>query len=295
MTDVGIVTTAPSGNVGRHVVHALVRAGVRPRVLAHRPDSLEPRLRDHVELSVVDLADRHAVQDAVGGADALYVTVPAVLSEDPLDDYQRFGAAIAGAVRRAGVARVVLQSSVGAELRHGAGEIDGLARVEELLDGTDASVVHLRCGFFFSNLLLQLDHLRSGEVPVVLPPDQPMAWVAPADIAQVATSWLLRTDWSGRHVQAVHGPEDLSWDGALAIVTEATGHGVRARRVTDEDMRALLAGAGMSAKQVEAVLGMSTGLRDGFVPAQRRDAPTTTDPTLAAWSYDVLRPALSGT
>lgn len=289
-----IATTAPSGNVGRHVVHDLVRAGVRPRVLGHRPESLDPALRDHVERRVVDLADAHAVEDAVRGAEALFVTVPAVLSDDPLDDYERFGAAIAGAVSRSGVARVVLQSSVGAELRHGAGEIDGLARVEELLDATEASVVHLRCGFFFSNLLLQIDQLRAGEVPVVLPPDQPLAWVAPADIARVATSWLLRPDWSGRHVQAVHGPRDLSWDDALAIVTETTGHLVRARRIPDDDMRAALAGAGMSAKQVEAVLGMSTGMRDGFVPEQVRDATSTTPTTLTAWSYDVLRPALTG-
>lgn len=287
-----IATTAPSGNVGRYVGHDLVRAGVRPRVLAHRPESLDPALRDHVDLRVVDLADHMALEEALRGADALFVTVPSEISQDPLADYERYGTSIAAGVMRSGVARVVLQSSVGAELRHGAGDIDGLARVEELLDGTDASVLHLRCGFFFSNLLMQIDEVRSGAVSVVLPTDQPMAWVAPADIAQVATSWLLRTDWSDRHVQAVHGPEDLSWDAALAVVTQATGHVVRARRVTDDDMRAALASAGMSAKQVEAILGMSTGLRDGFVPEQPRDATTTTTTTLAAWGHDVLRPLL---
>lgn len=215
------------------------------------------------------------------------------MSSDPLADYERFGVSIANAMARSGVTRVVLQSSVGAELRHGAGEIDGLARVEELLDDTDASVVHLRCGFFYSNLTLQVDQLRIGEVPVVLPTGQPMAWVAPADIAQVATSWLLRTDWSGRHVQGVHGPQDLSWDNALAIVTQATGHTVRALRVSDDDMRAGLGNVGMSEKQVEAILGMSTGMRDGFVPEQKRDATTTTPTTLAAWSYDVLSPILA--
>lgn len=290
-----IATTAPSGNVGRHVVHNLVRAGIRPRVLGHRPESLDPVLGDHVDLRIVDLADQAAVADAVSGTEALFLTVPAVMSEDPLADYERFGISVAEAVSGSGVARVVLQSSVGAELRHGAGEIDGLARVEELLDDTDASVLHLRCGFFYSNLLLQVDQVRAGEVPVVLPTDQPMAWVAPADIAQVATSWLLRTEWTGRHVQAVHGPEDLSWDDALEAVARATGHAVRAVRVSDDDMRAALTDAGMSPKQTEAILGMSTGLRDDFAPEQPRDATTTTPTTLAAWSYDALRPALSAT
>jgi len=39
---------------------------------------------------------------------------------------------------------------------------------------------------------------------------------------------------------------------------------------------------------------MSTGMRDGFVPEQARDATSTTPTTPAAWSYDVLRPALRG-
>jgi uncharacterized protein YbjT (DUF2867 family) len=292
VVEMTIATTAPSGNVGRSVVHDLVRAGVRPRVLAHRHASLDPVLREHVDLRVVDLSDPVTVRDAVRDVEALFLTVPSSMSADPLADYERFGVVVAGAVDRCGVSRVVLQSSVGAELRHGAGEIDGLARVEELLDETDASVVHLRCGFFFSNLVLQVDALRAGEVPVVLPTDQPMAWVAPSDIARVATSWLLRTDWSGRHVRGVHGPRDLSWDDALAAVTEATGHTVRARRVADDEMRALLAGVGMGPRQVEAILAMSTGLRDGFVPEQSRNATTTTPTALATWAYDVLGPLL---
>ncbi|NKY53238.1 NAD(P)H-binding protein [Nocardia vermiculata] len=287
-----LATTAPSGNVGRHVVHNLIRAGVRPRVLAHRPESIDPALRDRVDLRIVDLADQPAVEESLHGVDALFVTIPSVISDDPIADYERFGASIATAVARSAVGRVVLQSSVGAELRYGAGDIDGLARVEQLLEDSGASVLHLRCGFFFSNLLLQIDQLHAGEVPIVLPTDQPMPWVAPADIAQVATTWLLRPDWSGRHVQAVHGPEDLSWDDALAIVTEVTGHQARARRISDDDMRAVLTAAGMSERQVEAVMGMSTGLRDDFVPEQPRDATTTTLTSLGSWSFDVLRPLL---
>ncbi len=52
-----IATTAPSGNVGRHLVHDLVRAGVRPRVLAHRETSLDPVLRNHVDLHLIDQRD----------------------------------------------------------------------------------------------------------------------------------------------------------------------------------------------------------------------------------------------
>lgn len=149
-------------------------------------------------------------------------------------------------------------------------------------------MLHLRCSYFFTNLLFQLDQLRTGEVAVVLPTDQRMPWVAPVDIARLATSWLLRTDWSGRHVQGVHGPQDLSWDEALAVVTEATRHPVRGTRIADDDMRAALSGAGMSEKQVEAFLGMSAGCATDSCPSNRA---TPRRPRPPPWPRGPLRRA----
>lgn len=290
-----IAVTTPTGNVGRHVVAMLVRAGVRPLVLVRDPSRLDPQLRDAVDAKPVDQRDASTVVAATVGVDALYWVDPTTEGPDPLAKYALATEAVARAVSENGISRTVFQSSVGAELRNGAGEIDGLAATEVALDETvdaQTSVLHLRCGFFFSNLMLQLDAVRSGVIPIVLPVDQPMAWVAPRDIAEVAVSRLLSVHWSGRAVQAVHGPADLSWAQAAEIVAEAVGRPVRAERVDDDAMREMLRSAGMGDQLVEAVLGMSTGLRDGFVPEQPRSLQTTTPTTLGAWAYDELRPAL---
>ena len=92
----------------------------------------------------------------------------------------------------------------------------------------------------------------------------------------------------------MHGPEDLSWEQACAVVSEATGTPVRAERISDDEMRDQLVGAGLGPQQVESILGMSTGIRDGFVPEQPRTVATTTPTTLRAWAYEVLRPLLDG-
>jgi uncharacterized protein YbjT (DUF2867 family) len=289
---VRITVTTPTGNVGRHVVEMLVRAGVRPTVLVRDPARMDPAVLERVDAVPVDQRDTDAVVAATKGTDALFWVDPPTFADDPSADYALATDAVARAVSENQISRTVFQSSIGAELRHGAGEIDDLARTEERLDATGASVVHLRCGYFFSNLLLQIDAVRAGVVPIVLPTDQPMPWVAPRDIAEVAVSRLLSDGWTGRRVQAVHGPADLSWAQAAAIVTDATGHPVRAERITDDEMRGLLAGYGMSDGLVEAVMGMSTGMRDGFVPEQARDVTTTTPTTLGSWAYDVLRPLL---
>lgn len=224
----------------------------------------------------------------------MHLVVPSPQEADPVAAYARTGAALAGALRDAEVARTVFQSSVGAERRHGVGEIDGLARVEEALDEAGLTVTHLCCGYFFTNLLMDLDAVRSGVLTTLLPTDQPLPWVAPDDIAAVAAGLLLHDGWIGRRVQAVHGPADLTWAEVAEVVGAATGRQVRAERVADETVREQLRDVGMGEAQVECVVGMSTGLRDGFVPEQPRDAVSTTPTPLAAWAHAVLRPALGG-
>jgi uncharacterized protein YbjT (DUF2867 family) len=292
-----IAVTAPTGNVGSFLVRNLVRAGLRPRVLTRDVATLDRRLHDRVDAVALDVTDAAAVLEATKGLDALYLVLPSTGADDPAQAYAGIGRSFATAVAENAISHTVFQSSVGAELRQGAGEIDGLAASELALDdaaaGAGVGVTHLRCGFFFTNLLLQLDDIAAGVVPILWPTDHPLAWVAPRDIADVAAGLLLRPGGTGTRVRAVHGPEDLSWDEALAVVGEAVGREVRAERIADDDLRAALASFGMTPGQIEGLVGMAAGLREGFEPEQPRDATTTTETTLGAWAYDVLRPALA--
>jgi NAD(P)H dehydrogenase (quinone) len=206
-----IVVTTPTGNVGKRVTKLLVQAGVRPVALARDARRLEDGVREHVDAVEGDQRDRDYVLRATEGAAALYWVSPPTGDEDPVEAHERMGEVAAQAIREHGIDRTVFQSSVGAEKRSGAGEIDGLAAIELALDETGASVTHLRCGFFFTNLLLDPQALENGVLYVTRPPDAPMPWVDPRDIGEVAAARLLSTEWSGRQVQAVHGPRDLSY------------------------------------------------------------------------------------
>ncbi|WP_043655293.1 NAD(P)H-binding protein [Nocardia thailandica] len=284
-----IAVTTPTGNVGSHVVAMLVRAGIRPLVLARRPARLPAALRPAVDTREVDQFDSAAVVAATAGVDALYWVDPPAASPDPLHDYARATASVAEAVRRNGIGRVVFQSSAGAELRHGAGEIDGLAGTEVALDRTGADMTHLRCGYFFSNLGFQTEAIRVGLLRVSLPVDQPFPWVAPRDIAEVAVTRLLSTAWRGRHVQGVHGPEDLSWRRVADLLTDATGRTVRVEQVPDDVQREQLLAAGLSEAGAAATIGMSAWMREGFAVEQPRSVFTTTPTTLAEWLTAELR------
>lgn len=286
-----IAITTPRGHVGSHVLQRLVQARAFPRVLMRDPGALDPAWREHVDAVACDQDDVDAVVAATRGVEALIWVSPTLPEADPVAAHARLGGHVARAVAENGIARTVFLSSVGAEKRHGAGEIDGLARTEEALDATGAPVRHLRAGYFFSNLLMDLDALRDGVLRTANPLDAPMPWVDPRDIAEVAAGLLLHP-WEGQGATAVHGPEDLTFAQVADVLTTALGRPVRAERIADDDLRASLGAVGLGEAQIEAIVGMSTGLRDGFVPEQPRSVLTTTPSTLAGWAHAHLRPLL---
>jgi uncharacterized protein YbjT (DUF2867 family) len=188
---------------------------------------------------------------------------------------------------------MVFQSSIGAEKRHGAGLIDGLAAVEERFDLLEAPVLTLRCGYFFTNLLMDADGLRAGVLGTWADPDEAQAWVDPRDIGEVVAARLLNPDWNGHEVQAVHGPEDLSWRQVAGILAEVTGRPFRVKVVGDDQARANLESSGVPPGAAAGAVDMTAGLR-GFAPEQSRTVLTTTPTTLGAWAWEHVRPLVSG-
>lgn len=287
-----IAVTTPTGHVGSRVVRLLLQAGVRPRVLVRDPRRLDAETRERVEVRQGDLTDAAFVREATAGAHTVFWVDPTPhVVEEPVETSRRTAAAVAEAARAGDVARLVLLSSIGAEKRHGVGHIDGLAAIEELFDASGADVLHLRCGYFFTNLQQDVEGLAGGVLTTAGDPDRPMPWVDPRDIGDVVAARLLSDAWRGRVVQAVHGPQDLSFRQVAEILTDALGRPIRLEVVTDDDVRAALLGAGLPPSAVEGIVGMTAGSRD-LVPEQPRDLVTTTPTTLAGWAYAHLRPLL---
>ncbi|MFJ6749351.1 NAD(P)H-binding protein [Streptomyces sp. NPDC091266] len=289
-----IVVTTPTGRVGSRVVRLLLQAGVRPRVLVRDPARLDEDTRARVDVRRGDLTDARFVRDAVAGArSVLWVDPTPHSAADPTETSLRTAAPLVEAARAGEVARVVLLSSIGAEKRHGVGHIDALGGIEELLDATGADVLHLRCAYFFTNLLMDLEGLSQGVLTTAFHPDHPMPWVDPRDIGDVVAARLLSDTWRGRSVQAVHGPQDLTFHQVAQILTEALGRPVRLNLVSDDAVRETLRTAGLPPSAVEGIVGMAAGSRD-LVPEQPRDLLTTTPTPLGGWAHAQLRPLLEG-
>ncbi|CAM5666628.1 NmrA family transcriptional regulator OS=Streptomyces alboniger OX=132473 GN=CP975_28605 PE=4 SV=1 [Streptomyces alboniger] len=288
-----IAVTTPTGKVGSRVTELLIQAGVRPTLLLRDPSKLSPEVSGKVRAVQCDQRDTDAVVEATKGVDVLFWVAPSTPDPDPVAAYASLGGNAVRAIQHNGISRTVFLSSVGAEKRHGVGEIDGLARTEEQLDRLEVAVTHLRCGYFFSNLLLSLDQLKQGVLATTFPLDYSMPWVDPRDIGDVAAARLLNEGWSGRRTQAVHGPCDLTFAQVAEIVSESTGRSVKAVEISDDELRKTLLEGGLGPKQVAAFVGMSAGLREDFTPEDERSLLTTTPSGLGAWAHTVLRPLLA--
>jgi uncharacterized protein YbjT (DUF2867 family) len=83
-----------------------------------------------------------------------------------------------------------------------------------------------------------------------MPVDYGLPWVDPRDIGEIAAARLLSAGWSGRHVQAVHGPEDLTLTQVAEIISEATGHRVEAETLSQEALLHSLRSAGWPCSSV---------------------------------------------
>ncbi|SDD75015.1 NAD(P)H-binding protein [Auraticoccus monumenti] len=287
-----VAVTTPTGNVGSVAARLLVQAGLRPRLLLRDPGRLPEDLAARCDVVVLDLQDPDAVVRATAGLDALLWIQPDTGAEDPVEQHRVLARTAARAVGENGIAHLVLQSSVGAEARHGFGEIDGLGAAEDELSRATSGLTVLRCGYFFTNLLMDLPAIADGVLATTMPLDLPLAWVDPADVATVAVLRLLAPAPTQPVVQAVLGPHDLSHTQAAEVLTAALGRPVRAERVDEEDVAGQLRALGFAEPRVQAVVGMARGMASGFVPETPRDVTSTTSSTLRGWASAVLLPVL---
>ena len=108
-----IVVTAPTGNIGRHVVAALLDAGEDVRVVVRDAGRLTDGVRGGVEVVEGSHGDRAVVDRAFAGADAVFWLSPADARLTLEEAYLDFTRPAADAFRRHGVGRVVSITALG--------------------------------------------------------------------------------------------------------------------------------------------------------------------------------------
>jgi uncharacterized protein YbjT (DUF2867 family) len=288
-----IAITTPTGHVGRAVTDYLLDFGgdIRVKLLGRRPDKMRDFLNRGAEMGVGALDDADFLARETEDVEALFWVTPPGYGSDNLRAFQnRLGKAAATAIRTNRIQRVVNLSSIGADLESGAGPIGGLHDVEELLNDAVHDIAHLRPGFFYENLLWQLDTLRKwGRISLPLSGTTRYPMIATSDIGRAAAQWLANPSWTGRNICELHGAAELCFDEVAKILTEVLGRKIVYIKCDPQEMRQYLIENGISENAADSLLEMYAAVEAGKLKMlQPRSAKTTTPTTLAEFARETL-------
>jgi uncharacterized protein YbjT (DUF2867 family) len=258
------VLMGANGNITSRAARLLLDQSRPVRVIGRSASNLAPLRERGAELAVGDASDAGFLADAFAGATALYAMVPSdYAAPDLRKSMERVGTAIAEAIARSGVRRVVNLSSIGAELATGTGPIVALHHQERRLDAlTGLDLLHLRPGYCMENHLAMAPVVAAlGLYPSLERSDVPVPMVATADVAAVVARELVGPGRRG--ILHLHAPRSYSFAQAAQILGGAIGRpGLRHVQTPQAEGIAALVEAGFSADAADCMAEMARWLSD---------------------------------
>jgi uncharacterized protein YbjT (DUF2867 family) len=289
-----IAVMGASGNVGSKVTDRVLSEGQNIRVFGRSAERLEHFGRRGAEVVVGDAINLDDLvmlfRDAVS---ALVVLPDNVTDPHYVSNRSEMSRAITRALREQEVGHVVLASSVGADRDRGVGPVAGLHELEELLFGLeDANVLSLRAAWHMENLLAGLPMIQEQKINgSAIRGDHPFPMIATVDIAERAARHLLHRDFTGRTVETILGPEDVSMNEATHSLGAALGiPDLPYVEFPPEGVRAALQGMGMSEEFASLLVESQVAINEGRVLEGVERTPESTTPTRVA---EFLRSALA--
>jgi uncharacterized protein YbjT (DUF2867 family) len=279
-----ITVMGATGNVGRQIVGRLLEAGEHVRAIGRNPQALAELEAAGAEPWAGDAADAAFLTEAFRGADAVHTMLPySAGAPDFRAEQARLSEAIVTAIRDSGVRKVVVQSSLGADLPSGTGFIAASLYPHEqrlrALDGVD--LLFLRPTLFFESIVAAVDAVEATGVNAdVVHPDVPVPMISTRDIAEVAAAALRSRDWTGVEVRELLGPCDLTYAEATRILGAAIGRpDLQYVQLPDDEMAAALVQAGFTPDEAAMHIEMGHALSAGTITSHEGRTPRTTTPT----------------
>jgi uncharacterized protein YbjT (DUF2867 family) len=260
------VIAGATGNTGGAAARALLARRVPVRVIVRDP-AKGNWVAAGAEVAVADLKDVTALARAFAGAAAAYVLNPPAYSTDDLfGEAEAIAAAVWEAVRRSHLPKLVVLSSVGAQLSAGHGNIRTNSIFDARLRDLDAAVTFVRPAYFMQNWSAAANAAaQDGVLPSFLTPlDRAIPMVSTADVGRVAAEAMLDTGTGTRAIELA-GPRPCSPNDAAAAFTKALGRPVKAVAVPEAAWPGVLTQAGFSPRTITSWVELFRGFNSGHI------------------------------
>lgn len=291
-----IVVTAPTGNIGRHVVANLLRTGDRVRVIVRDPTKLDSSVSARVEIVEGSHGDVATVDRAFEGADAVFWLSPADPKLTLEEAYIDFTRPAAEAFTRHGVKHVVSVTALGrgTPWQDKAGLVTTSIAMDDLIMESGVAFRGLAMPSFMDNALQQAAPIKAqGMMFGPFDADRKMPTTAARDIGAVAAKLLHDRSWTGQKEMPVLGPEDLSFNEMAAIISETLGREVRYQQIPFDGFKARLASRGVSMSFQQGYVDMMRAKNEGMDNMAERGAADEAPTIFRQWCADELKAAVA--
>lgn len=255
------------GNIGKPLTTKLIASGHEVTVITSNTDRVEAIEALGAKAAVGSVSDVNFLKSAFTAADAVFAMTPPNLGgSNILANTTAAGQALATAISEAGVKRVVMLSSIGADLPAGTGPIAGLYNIEKIYEGLEnVSLTFLRAGFFYTNLYNDVPMIKGAGIigsnygaTTVIP------FVHPVDIATAVAEELQKTP-SGKNIRYIVSDVKTPINVAKTLGLAIDKPELPWIEFTDEQALGGMKEAGLPIEMAELYAEMGSGLRNGKI------------------------------
>lgn len=289
-----VVINTPGGNIGRRVVNGLLEKGVEVVGISRNPEKVKELVDKGMKLIEGSADDKATLEKALEGADALFWLTPPLNRPDYTEWAISMGKQAAETAKAKGIARAVVLSSVGAQNGRGLGPVSPMQEIENAFLASVPHVTILRPGFFMENLFQSVNTIaKMGTIFMPVPSNVKYPMVSTGDIGDKAVEVFLDPAWKEQRVVGVHGPEDISYEEAAKMLSEALERTVNFVQVSLDQAREAMSSMGLPAFMVDGFAELYKAIGDGRMnSAEPRSAESTTPTSLKEFGRKVLKPAV---
>ena len=255
--------TGITGKVGSRVARGLIAQGQTVRAVVRSRAKGDEWAALGCEICVASVDDVTAMTEALRGVDGVFLMTPPNYDPEPgFPDTQQNAAAIRTAIEESRPGKVVLLSTVGAQVTE-LNLLNNSGMTEAMLRTVPVPVALLRAAWFMENAAWDIESAKSGVVHSFLQPlDHRIPMVATEDIAQTAVE-LLAQSWNGVRIVELEGPERYSSNDVAAELASALHAPVRNEIVPRSTWEELFRSQGM--KNPLPRIRMVDGFNEGWI------------------------------
>ncbi|MDY0988506.1 NAD(P)H-binding protein [Flavobacterium sp. CFBP9031] len=263
-----IIISGSLGNIGKPLTAQLVKSGHDVTVISSNADRKDAIENLGAKAAIGSVSDVDFLSKTFTGADALFaMTPPNMGGVNIIKNTTDAGAAFAKAIQETKIKRVVMLSSIGADLPTGNGPIAGLYNIEKIYEKLDVSITFLRAGYFYFNFFNDIPMIKgAGIMGANFPASNSIPLVHPEDIAAAAAEELQKTQ-EGKNIRYI-----ISDVKTPSEIVKAFGSAIDKPELpwiefTDEQYFGGMTQAGVPEEMAGLYTEMGTGLRNETIAA----------------------------